>query len=439
MTFHESETVELKTIVVEDIKKEIVAFANCEGGKLYIGVQDDGTVLGLDDPDSASLQISNMVRDAIKPDLTMFLHYETLTVDEKKIVSVDIQQGTDRPYYIAKKGLRPEGVYVRQGFSSVPATNTAIRRMIKETDGDHFEEMRALEQNLTFERAGKEFAARHIKFGTAQMKTLGLMTQDGVYTNLGLLLSDQCVHTIKAAVFEGTNQNQFKDRKEFAGSLFLQMEEVYDFIDFRNQIHSSFEKLRRIDRRDYPETAVREALLNLLVHREYSYRASSFISMYADRIEFTSIGGLINGVTLKDVTMGISVCRNVKLANVFYRLELIEAYGTGILKIMGAYEGTGMTPQIETSDNAFKIILPNLNAETGPKELNNIKPKSSTEEEKVIALTKERGIVTRKEVEIQLGIGQTTSGRLLRKMTENGLIVQEGKGKNIHYYLPNKK
>ena len=439
MTFHESETVELKTIVVEDIKKEIVAFANCEGGKLYIGVQADGTVLGLDDPDNASLQISNMVRDAIKPDLTMFLHYETLTVDEKKIVSVDIQQGTDRPYYIAKKGLRPEGVYVRQGFSSVPATNTAIRRMIKETDGDHFEEMRASEQNLTFERAGKEFAARHIKFGTAQMKTLGLMTQDGVYTNLGLLLSDQCVHTIKAAVFEGTNQNQFKDRKEFAGSLFLQMEEVYDFIDFRNQIHSSFEKLRRIDRRDYPETAVREALLNLLVHREYSYRASSFISMYADRIEFTSIGGLINGVTLKDVTMGISVCRNVKLANVFYRLELIEAYGTGILKIMGAYEGTGMTPQIETSDNAFKIILPNLNAETGPKELNNIKPKSSTEEEKVIALTKERGIVTRKEVEIQLGIGQTTSGRLLRKMTENGLIVQEGKGKNTRYCLPNKE
>lgn len=113
MIFQESEMVELKAIVVEDIKKEIIAFANCEGGKLYIGVQDDGTVSGLDNPDETSLQISNMVRDAIKPDLTMFLHYETVTVDEKKIVAVDIQQGTERPYYIAKKGLRPEGVYVR--------------------------------------------------------------------------------------------------------------------------------------------------------------------------------------------------------------------------------------------------------------------------------------------------------------------------------------
>ncbi len=436
MIFQESETVELKAVVVEDIKKEIVAFANCEGGKLYIGVQDDGTVLGLEDPDSVSLQVSNMVRDAIKPDLTMFLHYETLTVDGRKIVAVDIQQGTERPYYIAKKGLRPEGVYVRQGYSSVPATNTMIRQMIKETDGDHFEEMRSIEQNLTFEKARKEFADRNIKFGQIQMKTLGIMTQDGIYTNLGLLLSDQCVHTIKAAVFEGTNQNQFKDRKEFVGSLFQQLDDVYDFIDFRNQIHSSFEKLRRIDRRDYPEVAVREALLNLLIHREYSFRASTFISIYTDRIEFTSIGGLVNGVTLKDVTMGISVCRNVKLANVFYRLELIEAYGTGILKIMGAYKGTGLKPQIETSDNAFKIILPNLNAKTERKESYNTNSENSIEEEKVITLTKERGSVTRKDVEMLLNFRQTTCGRLLKQMVENGLIVQKGKGKNTHYCLP---
>ncbi len=248
MIFQEIETVELKAIVVEDIKKEVIAFANCEGGKLYIGVQDDGTVSGLDNPDETSLQISNMVRDAIKPDLTMFLHYETVTVDGKKIVTVDIQQGTERPYYIAKKGLRPEGVYVRQGYSSVPATNTAIRRMIKETDGDHFEEMRSLEQNLTFESAKKVFAERNVKFGLTQMKTLGMATQDGIYTNLGLLLSDQCVHTIKAAVFQGTTQSEFKDRREFSGSLFRQMDEAYDFIDFRNQTHSTFDKLYRIDR-----------------------------------------------------------------------------------------------------------------------------------------------------------------------------------------------
>ena len=103
MIFQENETTELKRIVVDDIKKEIIAFANCDGGKLYIGVRDDGTVVGLDNPDGTALQISNMVRDAIKPDITMFLHYETVEENGKKIVAIDIQRGTDRPYYIAKK------------------------------------------------------------------------------------------------------------------------------------------------------------------------------------------------------------------------------------------------------------------------------------------------------------------------------------------------
>ena len=436
MVFKESETVELKSVVVDDIKKEIIAFANCEGGKLYIGVQDDGTVIGLDDPDGAALQVSNMIRDAIKPDLTMFLHYETLNEDGKQIVAVDIQQGTERPYYIAKKGLHPEGVYVRQGYSSVPATNTAIRRMIKETDGDHFEDMRSLNQELTFEAAKKQFAKKDLPLGEAQMKTLGIMTHDGVYTNLGLLLSDQCVHTIKVAAFEGTTQSQFKDRKEFSGSLFQQMDEVYDYIDFRNQIHSSFQKLYRIDQRDYPETAVREALLNLLIHREYSYRASSFVSLYADRIEFTSIGGLLSGVTLNDVMMGISVCRNIKLANIFYRLELIEAYGTGMRKIREAYSETGKKPEIETSENAFKIILPNLNVQTEMKKADVNKPADDDQEEAVISLAKKQGTFIRKDVQKELGISQTTCGRLLKKMVENGQIIQEGKSRNTHYRLP---
>ena len=216
--------------------------------------------------------LKNM-HDAIKPDLTMFLHYETLEEDGKKVVAVSIQRGTERPYYIAKKGLRPEGVYVRQGYSSVPATDSAIRQMIKETDGDHFEEMRSLNQELTFEAAQKEFELRDIEFGSQQMQTLKMIDKEGIYSNLGLLLSDQCVHTIKVAVFQRKDQEVFKDRREFSGSLLQQMNEVYEFIDFRNQTHATINGLLRTDIRDYPEVAVREALLNLIVHRDYSFSA----------------------------------------------------------------------------------------------------------------------------------------------------------------------
>ncbi len=438
MLFRESETSELKSTVIDDIKKDIIAFANSNGGKVYIGVQDDGSVLGIDNPDQACLQISNMIRDAVKPDLTMFLHYETVETDGKFIIVVDVQQGTDRPYYIAKKGLRPEGVYVRQGYSSAPATDTMIRKMIKETDGDHFEDLRSLEQNLTFDSAAKEFSDHELAFGPAQKKTLGIINEDKLYTNLALLLSDQCVHTIKAAVFEGTSQNQFKDRKEFTGSLFSQMNDLYDYIDFRNQLHSDFDKLQRIDRRDYPEMAVREALLNLIIHREYSFRASSLVSIYADRIEFTSIGGLVNGITLNDVMMGISVCRNMKLANIFYRLNLIEAYGTGVSKIVESYEGASVQPLFEVSENTFKVTLPNMNFQNAEERLSknaeNEKADSSKEEQ-VLSFAKSHGEFTRKDIENLLKISQTTAGRILKKLTANGLVLQKGDGKNTYYCL----
>ena len=433
MTFQESETLELKEIVVEDIKKEIIAFANSAGGTLYVGVADDGGIVGVENPDTVIQQISNMVRDSIKPDITMFIRYAAKNVEGKQIVAVEIQRGTERPYYLAKKGLRPEGVYVRQGTSSVPATSTAIRRMIKDTDGDSFEAMRSLEQNLTFQAAEKEFALRDLAFGVSQMKTLGILNTDGIYTNLGLLLSEQCAHTVKAAVFEGINQSIFRDRQEFTGSLLQQMNEVYEYIDRRNQVHSTFDKLRRIDTRDYPEVAIREALLNSLAHRDYSFSASTLISVYDDRIEFTSIGGLPAGVSLDDIMLGLSVCRNPKLANVFYRLELIEAYGTGMKKIMGAYENSNKKPVIETTDNAFKIILPNLNEDVGSLP---VADAGSEAERQVLEFIKKNGSISRKETETAVNLKQTAAGRLLSKMIQKKLIVQIGQGKNTKYRLP---
>ena len=440
MRFRETETVELKSIVMEDIKKEIIAFANCDGGTIYVGVADDGKVLGVENADECALQISNMVRDAVKPDVTMFIHYETLEYDGKAVVAVNIQRGTNRPYYLAKKGLRPEGVYVRQGYSSVPATDTAIRQMIKETDGDSFENMRSINQALTFEATKKEFEKRNVVFGQPQMQTLKIVSADGIYTNLGLLLSEQCLHTIKAAVFEGINQNVFKDRREFSGSLMQQLNDVYDYIDFHNQTHATFRKLLRIDTRDYPEVAVREALLNTLVHRDYSFRASTLISIYDDRIEFVSIGGLLPGLELDDLMMGVSVCRNPHLANVFYRLQLIEAYGTGMKKIMGAYANALVQPKIKTTNNAFKIILPNVNFTPKAAEVHKNFEKAAdlaldSNEEKVLQFLREHLMITRKETQTLLEVSQSTAGRILKAMVDSGRIKQIGGSRTTRYEL----
>ena len=429
MIFQESETVELKEKIDENIKKVIVSFANCKGGTVYVGIKDDGKIVGIKDIDDSMLQLSNMIRDSIRPDITMFVNYKITKTQGKQIIQISVQRGGNRPYYLAKKGLRPEGVYVRQGSSSAPASDTEIRNMIKETDGDNFEEMRSTEQNLTFNALSKEFKARNLDFGTKQKQTLKILNQDGMYTNTGLLLSEQCVHSVKAAVFEGRDQSIFKDRKEFSGSLIQQLNNIYNYIDMHNQTRSTFDKLLRIDTRDYPPSAIREALLNLLVHRDYSFSASSLISIYTDRIEFVSIGGLLPGILLEDIMLGLSVCRNKNLAGVFYRLHLIEAYGTGMSKIIGAYENLTQKPIIENTANAFKIVLPNINTKYLPQ--NNDKLKDT--EIKIIEFIKKKKKVSRSDIEQKFDMSSSSVSRLLKSLTENGIILKDGKGKNTQY------
>lgn len=430
MTFIESETVELKAMVVADLCKEVIAFANTKGGIIYVGVEDNGTVVGVDSADYVTLQINNMVRDAIKPDVTMFVGYEKKVIEGKQIIAVSVQKGTDRPYYLGSKGLKPSGVYVRNGTSTDPASDTAIRKMIKDTDGDSFETMRSLEQNLSFQTAKAQFAKRNIPYDATKMQTLGMISQDGIYSNVALLLSEQCPNTIKAATFAGVDQSEFQDRREFTGSLFQQMEDLYAYLDLHNQTKATFEGLYRTDTRDYPEDALRETLMNSLVHRDYSFSASTLVSIYNDRIEFVSVGGLPTGISLDDIMLGLSVCRNQKLASIFYRLQLIEAYGTGIPKIMNAYAGTGLEPKIEITNNAFKITLPNINTAKIAKSVTN---ECKSNEEKILNLITQKGDIVRSDVEQLLGVSQTTANRIIKRMVTECLIYKNGDGKKTKY------
>lgn len=427
MIFTESETVELKSRVVSDLCKEVIAFANTKGGTLYLGVADDGSIVGVESADRTTLQLNNMIRDSIKPDVTMFVRYETQTVEGKEILAVTVQRGTNRPYYLASKGLKPSGVYVRNGTSTDPATDMAIRRMIKETDGDSFESLRSLEQTLTFEAAEAQFARQNLSFDARKLQTLGMVTQDGIYTNVAMLLSDQCTCTIKAAVFAGTDQSAFQDRREFDGSLFRQMEALYAYLALYNQTRATFNGLYRTDTKSYPETALREALMNALVHRDYSFHASTLVSVYADRIEFVSVGGLPTGIALEDVMLGLSVCRNPKLAAIFYRLELIEAYGTGMPKILNSYAGTGLEPTIEATNNAFKVTLPNLNYAA------NLAAVSEESEARILNLAREKGALVRGDVDALLQVSQSTANRVLKRMVQKGLLRQEGGGRTTRY------
>ena len=428
---------EYKREYVEDIKKTVVAFANTIGGKIYLGIDNDGQIIGVQDYDQTMLKITNTIRDSIKPDITLFTSYHKEILEEKVVIIITVQKGTACPYYLAGKGIRPEGVYVRQGASSVPASETTIFKMIKETAGDNYEEIRSLNQDLTFESLKLEFVESNIKIDPAKIKTLHLIGEDDLYSNLGLLLSDQCPHTIKAAVFEGNTKEIFKDRYEFAGSLFKQLKDCYSFIDRYNSTKSEFEGLRRIDKRSYPTTAIREALLNSIVHRDYAYSGSTLISIFDDRIEFVTFGGLVKGIAKDDMILGVSMLRNKNLANIFYRLKLIEAFGTGIPKIMESYHTYLIEPKIDITDNAFKITL--YNTDFIKKPINDSFNSLLNEgEQKVIDIFKDVDSLRRKDIEMKLSISQPMAIKHLKNLLEKEVIKKIGSGKNVRYYLSGK-
>lgn len=423
-------TVEFKRQYTKDVIKSVIAFANTSGGKMFIGVEDDGIVKGLANPDEVILAVTNAIRDMIKPDLTLFTTVTSESFTEGPVVVIEVQKGPSSPYYWAEKGLKSSGVFVRQGAATVPASDAAILKMIKETDGDCYETLRSQNQDLSFDTLKKAFRDANVPLEAAQMKTFSIVDQNDQYTNLGLLLSDQCVHTIKVAVFEGTTKEIFKNRYEFSGSLLRQLDEVYAFLDRYNRTHSKINGLLRTDTRDYPEVAIRETLINAIVHRDYAFNSSILISIFDDRIECVSVGGLAKGISRDDMLLGVSITRNNHLADVFYRLRLIEAYGTGILRMLESYANHPVKPTIDISSNAFKITLPSMHPVSIPyPEENTLNPS----EEKVMELFEAYTTIKRELIQNKLSISQSMAVNLLRSLQDKSKVMKLGQGKNTVY------
>ncbi|MGM9644433.1 MAG: RNA-binding domain-containing protein [Eubacteriales bacterium] len=428
----ETENIEFKSQATDEIYKEVIAFANTSGGVIYVGIDNNGNAVGIDNIDETYTRITNGIRDAIQPDVTMFIKY---TLQDNGVVKIFVGEGSCKPYYLRAKGLKPSGVFVRQGASSVQASAEQIRRMIKTSDGDSFEEMRSMEQELTFDSAFGAFEKYGVEFNKNKYRALGITDpSDSLYTNLAMLISDQCGHTVKIAVFGNDENTSFRDSKEFGGSVFKQLEDSFAYLTLCNKTTAVFRGLERIEKVDYPEEALREALLNAIVHRDYSFSGSIIINVNDSQIEFISIGGLLPGLSPDDIRSGISQPRNKKLAEIFHRLRLIESYGTGIRKIFSLYANCALQPRIEVTPNTFKIILPNMNRQGFAVE-KNAAVNGTSQTKRILDFLAENGQITEEDVQNLLGVKKTRAYTLMRQMVRDGVVVAVGRGAEKIYSL----
>jgi predicted HTH transcriptional regulator len=328
------------------------------GGVIYLGV-DDQTREPLDVSSQTRHQweeiISNWAIGAFYP-----IPYDLIQVlPNEELFTIRVRSGSHQPYAIASQGFDASGVYIREGSSAVKASNERIRRLLQQSRvSSAFDQELAANQALSFQHVQEQFRLLQLEFDEI---ALHLRRREG-YNNSALLISNQNPITVKVAIFQGTDVMMFKDKKEFSGPITQQIDAVLAYLDLINWTRVVITgKSQRVEQRNYPVAAIREAIINAFVHRDYLLHSEVKIEVFDDRIEIMSPGGAPDGLTIRDIRSGYTAARNPTLIHVLDKMEYIENYGTGIKRIYRAYQGAKPQPDINVLDNAFLFTLPNRN------------------------------------------------------------------------------
>lgn len=420
----EDETTEFKAEYSDGIVKSAVAFLNTRGGVIYVGIADDGTVCGVDDPDGLTRKIVQELTDNIRPDVMRFMRAGPEEIDGKAVVKIVVMEGTEKPFYLRKLGICSKGVYVRRGPASVQISDSALMKMIRDEAPLRYESAASIYQDLTFNQTASVFEEYNVAFGEPQKKTLGFFTDSGKYTNLAFVLSDQNDQGTKMAAYDSRFKEEIVLKDETYGSVLKQLNDILNYVRSLNRITTKITGLAHEDTRAYPETAVREAVVNALVHRDYSIDGPILVSFIGRNLTVTSLGGLPLRIGMDDLLMGISSPRNPKLAGVFQRLGFIEAHGTGIPRIMSCYKDQIFQPRIDCTDNTFRITLPPSDFRT-----------SNPAMREVMAYLARNGPSARDEIENGIGASRSKTTNVLNLLISSGIVETVGEGRSTKYRL----
>lgn len=413
----ESKTVEFKSQVSPTFLKTVSAFANEEGGRIYFGIEDDGTIKGVSDPAKIRLSIENAINDGINPRPAFSL--ETEQLESRSVVVLDVKQGQDCPYLYQGKA------YGRSDTSSVALDSAALRKLALRDEPENFEGAPSKLQNLSFETLGQAFQETLgvDAENTIVLKTLGLC-KNGVFDNVAALLSDENPFPgIKLVRYDKDGLGIFERVTLDSMSVLSQLTEAllwhkrYYVVE---RVHGAY----RVPVELIPHEAFREAVANALVHRNWLIRGRITISMYDDRIVVVSPGGLPDGVDEQQYLEGdLSVPRNENLAYVLLRLGIIEKLGSGVRRMRCAYKKADVMPAFAVSGSAIRVMLPVVEVIT-----NNL----GKNEQEILRLLN-AGLSTRENIEQQLGTSRATTTRILKSLVDGGYVERIGQGRATKY------
>lgn len=419
----ENENIEFKEDFTDNIYKEIVAFLNSSGGTIYVGYNDSGNLIGLNNAKVIEERISNGIVQMITPDASMFVSINLHLFEEKEFIEIMVNKGINI-YSLSSKGLL-KGTYVRNGSCSVPASEETVKQMIIKNSNLSFETNVSLNQDLTFNYIKKAFEEIDIDINNKNIKrNLYLTNSENYYTNLGLLLSDQNPFIIKIAVYESKDKRNFLDLKEFTGSLLEIFDKTIDYLKINSATKGFINGTVREDYDDYPEFILREITLNSLIHRDFSLLSPNIINIYKeDSIEFINYGSLYGNITVEDILDGLSASRNPKLQAIFTRIKRVEAIGSGLRRTNAYYKRKGMEITIKALPSSFVVILPIFNEVCD----------EYSDYGKILDYVDKKNIISREEASKIIGKGRSSTSKVINRMVRENLLKKISSGPNTKY------
>lgn len=414
----ENKSLEFKVSITNTFLKTVSAYSNFGDGEILFGVNDDGTICGIENAEQLCLDIENRINDSIspKPD------FELAVDKSKKIVRLFVHEGEYKPYLYKGKAYR------RSDSATIEVDQVQLKGLVLEGSNLSFEEIACKEKELSFkELAVKLMETLEVSVVSEDvLRTLGFFTKDRKYNNAAALIADKNhFYGIDMARF-GNSINEIMDRETISGVSILKQ---YDVAVNMIKRYYQYEKISGIERKVVdmiPENAYREAIANALIHRDWNMNAHIRIAMFSDRIEIKSPGSLPKGLTAEEYENGeISCLRNPILGNVFFRMKYIEMFGTGVTRIKYAYANARIKPKFTITDNVISVILPVISD----------KYNVTDDEDKVIRALEKGVLLSSSEIVKASGFTKAKTLRLLDALKEKGYVKVSGNGRGTKYSM----
>ena len=424
----ESNRIEYKRELTDDLERGIVAFLNYyEGGEIYIGIDDDGSTYGVKDVDGIQRKIVDRIKNNILPATMGLFDIVAETFQDKKIIKIVISSGFEKPYYLKKYGMSPNGCFIRVGSSVQPMPTDMIDNYYSKRVRVTLSNMPSPRNALTFGQLKIYYEENGLELNDQFKENLDLLTESGKYNYAAYMLSDSNGVSIKVAKYAGTDKVDLIENEEYGYcSIIKATNKVLDKLDVENKTFAKITSTTRLERKMVDRTALREAVINAIVHNDYSHEVPPVFEIYSDRLTVTSYGGLVSGLNKIDFFNCRSMPRNRELMRVFKDVGLVEHLGSGMNRILKAYDES----IFEFTPNFLVVTFPFEEGFSSP--LGNESGNESGNENfsLIIEMIKSKPNITLDNLSSQTGIAKRTLSRELKRMQENEILRRVGSARD---------